>query len=117
MLQKKFHKDSIQKVLSESREYLHDPELYKNILIHRRDVLIKKGFSRKAIIYELSSDFPQFRELIDAILQEYDAVHILQTIVLPKLQKQLPEQKIIEKCLQRGFSLSDIKKVLADFDN
>jgi hypothetical protein len=71
-----------------------------------------KGFSRKKILYELQWNYPDARDVIEEVLNSYSDSDILKNKILPRLLHVHPEEKVIQKCLQLGFSFGDIRNTL-----
>ncbi len=110
--QKKFDKDLIQQVLWDFQETFHDPDTYKKTLENRVKKAIQKGMAYRKISYELARDFPEARALVQEMLWEYNDQYVLCTTVIPKLSRSHSWEDLVRKCLEKGFSLSDIRKSL-----
>lgn len=91
---------------------LEDPETYRNIIQTRSKKAESRGYSRKRITYELRMQYPNAHSLIDEIVSTYDDIEILKHIVLPHLLRTHPKEKVIQKCMQTGFVLRDIRSAL-----
>lgn len=107
LLQKKFESSLVAEVLWGFEEVLQDPETYRGIIYDRCQKAARKGFSRKRIAYELQWQYPLARLIIWEILDTYDEWEILREKVLPNLIKKYPREKILQKCIQAGFSAQD----------
>ncbi len=114
LAQKKFDSVLVKEVLWELEEVFEDPETYRNIIQNRCKKAANNGFSQKRILYELQWQYPQARSIITEMLSTYDDVEILRDMVLPRFLKIYPLDKIIQKCIQAGFSAKDAQLVLKD---
>jgi SOS response regulatory protein OraA/RecX len=117
LLQKKFESSLLAEVLRDFWEVLEDPETYRKIIQDRCHKAAKKWFSRKRIAYELQWQYPQAHYIIWEILEAYDEWEILREKVLPNLIKKYPEEKIIQKCIQAGFSAQDARLILREISS
>lgn len=114
LLQKKFDTQLVEECISQSKEILSDPETYRTIIEARCKKAKDRGLSRRKIFYELQGHYPDARILIEEVLGGYDDTSILQNKVLPHLLGSHSKEKIIQKCLQAGFSFRDIQTALVN---
>ncbi len=114
LLQKKFDTQLVEECISQSKEILSDPETYRTIIEARCKKAKDRGLSRRKIFYELQGHYPDARILIEEALGGYDDTSILQNKVLPRLLGSHSKEKIIQKCLQAGFSFRDIQTALVN---
>lgn len=117
LLQKKFESSLIEEVLRGFWEVLKDPETYRKIIQDRCQKATKKGFSRKRISYELQWQYPQARNIIAEILENYDEREILGENIIPQLLKKFPQEIVIQKCIQAGFSAQDARLILREISS
>lgn len=103
----------MEEVLEGFTDILHDDETYRKVIETFCQKAQKKWFSRKKIIYELGFKYPDSQKLIWEILKDYSDFAILQECIPSLLKTRLPE-KVLQKCLQSWFSMSDIQKVMRE---
>jgi len=116
LLQKKFEPSLVVEVLWGFAEVLQDPETYRSIISDRCQKAARKGFSRKRITYELQWQYPLARHIISEILETYDEWAILRERVLPDFIKKYPREKILQKCIQAGFSAQDASLIIKEME-
>lgn len=110
--QKKFDIILVQEVLWQAKDILEDPETYRKVIQARCKKAENKGFSRKKILYELQWCYPDARNVIEEVLNSYSDTDILENKILPRLLHVHPEEKVIQKCLQAGFTFWDTRNAL-----
>jgi SOS response regulatory protein OraA/RecX len=92
-------------------ETLSDPETFRlqmERLVQRGG---EKGTAKKVLTYELQMKYPEAKELVSELLEEYDDTEIL-TKKAPELLKKYTQEQVVTKLCQKGFNLSDIYTVL-----
>jgi len=114
--QKKFETLLVEEVLGWYVDIFHDDETYRKVIETFCRKAQRKWFSRKKIIYELGFKYPDSQKLIWEILKDYSDSTILQDLIPSLLKTRLPE-KVIQKCLQSWFSISDIQKVMKELQS
>lgn len=114
LLQKRFEPSLIDEVVREFWKILEDPETYRKIIQDRCQKAAKKWYSRKRIAYELQGQYPQARNIIAEILDNYDEGEILREKILSQLLKKYSQETVIQKCIQAGFSAQDARLILRD---
>lgn len=113
LLQKKFDAHILAEVMAEFGNIFDDAETYRKTIQDHIKKYERKGFSRKKIFYELQWQYRNAGSVIDEEMATYSDISILQTL-LPKLLRLYSIEKVTQKCLQIGFSLSDIRKTITE---
>ncbi len=114
--QKKFDMPLVEEVLWWFTGILHDDETYRKVIETFCQRAQKKWFSRKRVLYELGFTYPDFPALIREISAEYNDYVILQNMIPTILKTRSPE-KVVQKCLQGWFVMSDIQKVMKELSD
>lgn len=113
LAQKKFAPALIEEVMTSFGSIFENAETYRKVIQDNCKKAARKGFSRKRILYELQSKYPDAHTVIDEEIKSYDDVMIL-WVMLPRMIGLHPREKTIQKCLQRGFTLRDVQRVIAE---
>ena len=112
MFEKWFPKHAIESYLEKYTEtwksILDDSYLKKQI-----DILARKGKSKR-YIYQKLWETKQDRQVLENLLNEYFIDGEQENIIKnhEKLKNKYPQQKIIQKLIEKGFSYSEIKGIV-----
>lgn len=114
---KAFSSSDIEKVIRHLSEYGYlDDVLFARLFARDK---VKRGYGRKRITYELlrlGIGFEQAKTALTEADREIDSVQVLKDLAERAMAGKQDREKVVQYLLRRGFSLTEILKVLNNED-